>query len=325
MSLEMKMINDRWQRDYVTELLTHIIQMQHAGLDALLTQTLVQEPNDAYLLKTAAGRPFGSLRGPGSAIAAYENYVSQTFGDDAHTIIELVVAYASGVQDSSWAPMVQIVKEFLVRQRTRPGPEAYFWKQISDNAKSWAEAKNDISQLRMQRLGLPPAGDTARQELNLRRAVVSWHAFTQLLLRHTAFPANNQNDETLTVVRTESASALAHFKRQNTGAALTTEEIANPSTVYDVPLIAMRGALESSSLYTIKTIHGNVVTESVVPHHRIFALYLTGRPRSVEHRMSFFGNETENEVTFMPEGLPFRIRKESDLSFVKPTSTELTW
>ncbi|NBE81647.1 hypothetical protein [Micromonospora rubida] len=320
MPLREKMIDDRWSPAYIDELTGHMTGMERAGIARLLTQTLGRGAHDAYLLTSEDGRPFGSLRGEGSAVAAYETYIRETFPGDADDIISLVVGYASGVENSSWAPMVQIVKEFLVRQRTAPGPDSYFWKQLNDTAKPWSVAKDDIAALRAKYLGLAPRGDEALRERHLRQAVITWHALTQLLLRHTTFPANNSVAETLTVVRTESTAALEYFRRVDNGAALTAEQIGNPSEVYDVPLTATRGALESSSLYTVKTIHGNVVTEAVVPHHRIFALYLTARPKSVGHQLSFFANDTENEVTFLPEGLSFRIRRHADLGFAAPTT-----
>lgn len=318
MPLREKMTDDGWTTAYIDEIAGHMNVMEEAGIARLLTQRLGRGSHDGYLLTSEDGRPFGSLRGERSAVAAYESYIREAFPGDADDIIALVVGYASGVQDSSWASMVQIVKEFLVRQRTTPGPEAYFWKQLNDVPKPWSVARDDIAVLRAKYLGLAPRGDEALRERYLRHAVITWHAFTQLLLRHTTFPANDHAAETLTVVRTESTAALQHFRRVGTGAALTAEEIANPSTVYDVPLVAVRGALESSSLYTVKTIHGNVVTEAVVPHHRVFALYMTARPKSAGHQLSFFANDTENEVTFMPEGLPFRIRAQADLAFAAP-------
>lgn len=331
MPLQANMNADHWDPNYVNEITGHVTGMQNAGVSALLTQTLTQGgPSDAYLLTSTGVNPrmFGSLRGQNSAVAAYESYIAQQFPGDKDEIIGLVKGYATGVRESSWANMVQIVKEFLVRQRVAPAPQhsGYFWKMAIDDVKPWQQAVADIQLLRNKYLGLPPGGDTVRQELNLRRAVVTWHAFTQELLRCTVFPGNDQGNETLTVVRTESASAAAYFHRQANGAALTANEIENPSTVYNVPLTCVRGALESSSLYTIKTIHGNIVTQSVVPHHRIFALYMTGQPSSVEHQLSFFENDTENEVTFMPQGLPFQITDPNQLAFARAAQAQaLSW
>jgi hypothetical protein len=122
----------------------------------------------------------------------------------------------------------------------------------------------------------------------------------------------------VTLVRTDGAAALRHLRRHANGAALTENEQEDPSLVRGVPLVGRRGALEASSLYTVRTIHGNVVTECVVPHHRIFSLYLAARPKSVKHQLPFFGDDRDNEVTFMSEGLPVRIKAQERLTFAKP-------
>jgi hypothetical protein len=310
---------DGWNDAYITELEQHVQGMQNFGVSALLTQTLIrQNEHDGYLLSppNRSDRAFGSLRGANSAVAAFERYIDAKFGSDKYDIIPLIVGYAKGVRASSWAEMVQVVKEFLVRQRNVPH-SGYFWKAVSHQPKEWQTAVTDIQTFRNKILGLPPGGDRAAQDLNLRRAVVTWHAFTQELLRCTAFLGNDQVNETVTVVRTESEDALKYFKRLN-DVSLTEEEMKAPSTVYNVDLKCVRGALESSSLYTIKFIHGNIVTESVVPHHRIFALYMTGQPSSTAHELSFFENDSENEVSFMPEGLPFKIKSEKELAVAHP-------
>ncbi len=322
MPLRARMLAENWDNTYITELEQHITGLRQAVVSATLTQTLIQRnASDAYLLvdQNHTDREFGTLRGKNSAVAGYEAYIKATFPDDHHEVIGLVKRYATGVRESSWSKMVQLVKEFLVRQRTNPSHDGYFWKMASDNAKPWDQAVKDIDVIRLEILGMP-RGDVTREvhETNLRRAVVTWHAFTQELLRCTAFPGNDQANENVALVRTESMDAVKHFRRAVGGAPLTADEMADLPSVYNVPLTCLRGALESSSLYTIKTIHGNVVTEAVVPHHRIFALYMTGQPQTIEHMTSFFENDTENEVTFMPQGLRFQIKDPNTLTVARP-------
>jgi hypothetical protein len=186
------MLADGWDDAYIVELERHIVGLRDAGVSGRLTQALVQRyPRDAYLLTTASNIPFGSLRGEGSAVAGYEAYVEAQFPDDADEIIALVVRYAAGVRDSG-APVVQLVTEFLVRQRTAPPPSGHLWRFPADEPRPWGQA--------MEVIGMPTGGAAlAARELNLRRAVVTWHAFTQELLRCTAFPANDQANETVTL------------------------------------------------------------------------------------------------------------------------------
>ncbi|MET8118419.1 hypothetical protein [Micromonospora sp. NPDC005189] len=317
------MLADSWTNEYVTELERHIVGLRAAQLPAQLTQTLGQEAGDAYLLKTAAGRHWGTLRGPGSAVATWETYVKQQYPNDWNEIIGLVQQFAAGVRLSSWSRIVVLFKEFLVRQRTAPTHNEYFWRNARDLPISGQQAVSDMNLIRDELL---PRGNSAPQDLptrerNLRNAVVTWHAFTQEVLRWTDFPGNDQLNKTITVVRTESTEAVRNFQRVD-GAALTQNEIEAPLSVKDTPLTCVRGPLESSSLYTVKTIYGNVVTEAVVPYHRVFALYLTGRPGSPEHQMSFFENDTENEVSFMPQGLTFQIKDQSDLAYARPANAD---
>ncbi|GHJ50257.1 hypothetical protein Cs7R123_75990 [Catellatospora sp. TT07R-123] len=327
MPLRAAMTAENWTNAYITELEQHIAGLQAAGVGALLSQDLVQaDPHDAYLLSDPTGRQFGTLRGQGSAVAAFEQYVRATYPDDHDAVIGLIIGYAKGVKASSWAKMVQVVKEFLVRQRTAPTADGYFWKSIHDAPKTAAEALGDIRTYRTEILGLPRGNmSTDAYELNLRRAVVTWHAFTQELLRCTTFPGNDRQQETVTVVRTESMAALDHFTVARTGAPITADQKEELKLLHGVELSCKRGALESSSLYTIKCINGSVVTETAVPHHRVFALYLTGQPRTVENLTSFFENDTENEVTFMPEGLRFMVKPEAELAYAKPVVDDNPW
>lgn len=323
MTLRQRMLADNWTDGYVGELERHIAGLRAAQIRNKLTQTLVHEDGDAYLLRTAGGRPWGTLRGPGSAVEAWEAYVKQQYPDDWNEIIGLVRQFAAGVRLSSWSRIVVLFKEFLVRQRTLPDHDGYFWRNAHDQAISGRQALRDMDLIREEFLprGNSAPGDLPARERNLRNAVATWHAFTLLVLRWTDFPGNDQLARTVTVVRTESAEAVRHFTRVG-GAALTQAEIDAPLSAKDTPLTCLRGPLESSSLYTVKTIHGNVVTEAVVPHHRVFALYLTGRPGSPEHQTSFFENDTENEVSFMPQGLQFQIKDQSDLAYAQPATPD---
>lgn len=322
---------ENWKREYIDDLLGHMIGMRKAGVSALLAQNLVQlHPQDGYLLTAVdggrKGHEFGTLRGNGMAVAAYESYMRDRFSYEADEIIDLVIRYAKGVEKSSWAPMVQIVKAMLVQERTAPSPDAYFWKNTNDVAQTWAEAEQSIAALRAKTLDDAFSPEQIRQrDAKLRHAVISWHAFMQELLTNTMFPGNNPATRTVTVVRTESSAAARSFLLN--GLPLTEGQLDDLLPLHNVPMTGKRGALESSSLYTVKNIHGHLVTEYQLPYHRVFALYMVAQPKSAGHMLSFFENDTENELAFMPEGLPFVLKSHGELLFAKPTKQQdrFTW
>lgn len=82
-------------------------------------------------------------------------------------------------------------------------------------------------------------------------------------------------------------------------------------------LVAKRGALSLRRSTRLKFIHGHNATEQHVPYHRLFGLYITAQPKSVAHQMSFFENNTENEFSFLPQGVPFMLKAPEDMLFAK--------
>ena len=317
------MPTENWNPAYVNDLIGHIQGLRAAGVDTLLTQQLVQKhPKDAYLLTAAdgarSGEQFGTLRGEGSAVAAWEKYMRDTYGwSEGEDRVQLITRYAKGVRESSWAPMVQIVKALLVQERTAPAPDTYFWNSTTDTPQPWSEAQRSIANFRntqIEAVYVPHLEQ--KRDARLRDAVVAWHAFMQVVLAGTAFPGNDRTNRTVTVVRTESTEAAKSFLRN--GNPLTSGELDDLGSLQGVPLTGRRGALESSSIYTVKHIHGHLVCEYQVPHHRVFGLYMLGQPKSVAHMLSFFENDTENELSFLPEGLTFQLKPASQLAFAKP-------
>lgn len=65
----------------------------------------------------------------------------------------------------------------------------------------------------------------------------------------------------------------------------------------------LRGGCESGSLFQTIVVAGNELTLQRVPHHRVFGLYFTERKPGTGQTM-FYGDR-ENEIVFMPEGIPF--------------------
>ncbi len=303
---------------HVDRLIQQTLGLRHAGVSQKLVQELVSDLGDAYLLKDKdTGKLFGTLRGEGSAIAELEKYSKHAFATGDDDVIDTIVAYAKGVKNSSWDPIVQIFKKYFFEQRAVP-PTEYFWGESASTnyntgtfrTTDWEMFQQFCNTHRSRQFYMkrPDQIDDL-----LAKSISLWHAFTVELCRHTKFPGNDQGRCVVTVVRTESDTALEYFYDAVDGT--------TPCKKMNKLLVAKRGALESSSVYTLKFIHGHNATEQHVPYHRLFGLYITAQPKSVAHELSFFENDTENEFSFLPQGIEFMLKAPEDMLFAKPTKS----
>lgn len=178
---------------------------------------------------------------------------------------QIVRSWAGGQGGSSWGDKPQAIKWWIAQQRG--GVLDYFWREGQGTAQRHYEAL-------VRTYG----------QAKLDKTLKMWHAFNYEFLRNTPMPNNNLEMGFLKLMRTESSRVLQRHKVRK-------------GTYTTMP----RGANESSSIYNSVTVGGHEMTLQVVPHHRVFGMYLTERS---DGGTMFLGDD-ENEFMFIPEGLPF--------------------
>lgn len=180
------------------------------------------------------------------------------------TDIELIKTWWNKQLGSSWCLGCTAVKTFYSNQRTLD-PQSYYWntkEQIIEDEytnlwKKGAEADDYAG---------PEADDynmcypyTTNKEKTYIDAFTIWHAYIQEVLIKTKFYHNDPDNKQVCLIRTNSQRALK----------------ASNITQFSKGNIIPNAAYDSFSLINIffKGIPDKVITESLVPHHRIIHLY----------------------------------------------------
>lgn len=169
---------------------------------------------------------------------------------------------------NSWNQAPQAVKWFWVQQRMVPGT-GYYWRPGGNPKQYYDNACAAVG-----------------GEDRFAAAWQSLHAFTYELLGKTKLRYNDRQHRQLRLIRTEDPVALRGY-----GVAVGGGRV--------MP----RGAHESASVFRPTYIGGSEVTVQSVPHHRITMTYLIERSPG-SGRSPLYG-DNENEVVFLPDGIPF--------------------
>ena len=178
---------------------------------------------------------------------------------------------------SSWSDESQALKAFIAE--ARGGNRArYYWHYGDGQAEHWLT-------------------EGRRLYRNYDDTFTAFHAFNYEAASRIAMPNNDIQRGMWRIYRTEGADILN----------------SNKVTIGD-NRIMRRGAAESGSAFTpISAVAGDELTIQDVPHHRILGMYLQAREPGAD-RGAFLGDK-ENEIVFIPEGLPFSYVGQLDTSY----------
>lgn len=279
-SRALAMEDDKWKADYVNELMKHIIGIRNFGISDLLpnvvnasnckdepqdtvdfdTKTVVKNEETSSKQKTniinpcdQEGRQWTSLgrltnldcKGP--SIAGY----MQAHGTD----IQLIEVWWGNQVMSSWQDICRAVKVFYSNQRTLDS-QKYYWNgnyQISKDQyiTYWEKGGSDN--------GLYCYPENENKEKAYTVAFTIWHAYVQEILSKVKFDHNSRENKEVCLIRTNGLGALRMNNITGIGRGYTI-----PNAVYD-----------SFALFKIFSQGSpeHIITEFLVPHHRIIHLY----------------------------------------------------
>lgn len=245
---------DKWKPSYVNELTKHIIGIRHAGISALLPGKVdpsnCKDDSDQrkkHIVNPCDenGQPWSyllRLSDPDTEGPSIANYM-KVYGTD----IQLIKDWWENQLSSSWNSVCKSVKVFFSNQRTLD-PKSYYWSrsgsyELAQGVYSYFW-KNDL--------------EGGKEALYIK-AFTIWHAYVQEVLSKVKFFHNQQSNRQVCLIRTNGLDALKYNNITQFGKGYTM-----PSASYD-----------SFSLINIfeKEKSGSVITESLVPHHRIIQIY----------------------------------------------------
>jgi SPP1 gp7 family putative phage head morphogenesis protein len=259
---------DAWREDYIGGFARHSLGLRATGLIERLPRELRQQGKESTVVDEN-GRSFDHLRGAGSHMLALRDYINSNGGS-----YKSLQYWMQGQAGSSWSSNSRAYKWYLANQRTVP-IDNYYWQDGLDASRSKFN-------LIVQKVG----GEsifTANSQ--------AWHAFNYELMNAIEF--NNRNDDgTVTLIRTEDLEVMQMYNL----------------TPGDRNIVMLRGAAESTSIYSKVSVHGTEVTMQQVPLHRIFGTYFYERHPG--QGGSAFMGDSENEFIALLEGIPFDYIKE---------------
>jgi hypothetical protein len=183
--------------------------------------------------------------------------------------IKMPAEWMGGQAGDSWSPSAKAYKYFI-SQHLEPEAKNVWWQGGSP-----ASAKKAY-----ESLAAVHGAD------KLERSLTAYHALIQEVLGHVALPYNDREARAIRLVRTESKPGMA----------------ANQVTPGKKRTMA-RGLNESASLVRRVSVSGTEDTVQAVPHSRVTGLYLL--ERAPEYEEGSFASDYENEITFIPAGVPF--------------------
>lgn len=271
---------DKWKADYVNELMKHIIGIRNFGVSDLLPSILEaknckeriqdedkldsknerekEEALDKEKIKIIdpcdeEGRHWTNLKRLtylDSEIPTIANYM-QAQGTD----IQVIKDWWRRQVGSSWKEGCKAVKAFFASQRTLD-PEAYYWQGNYQEAKDEFEFFWEIGANKDDALCYPGNGT---KEKIYASAFTIWHAYVQEVLSKVKFDHNNIENKEVCLIRSNNVNALQANNITHIGKGFTM-----PNAVYD-----------SLSLFNIfgQYDQNKVLTEFLIPHHRIVHLY----------------------------------------------------
>ncbi len=270
---------DKWKPHYVNELMKHIIGIRHAGISDLIPNVVdpanCKKKEDHEDQQVSAG-PYNYFYTPVAksilnpcdengenwtslARLAEPNDEGTSIADYMQmngTNIQLIKTWWGSQLLDSWFPGCRAVKAFYSNQRT-VDVESYYWTRDGYQA-----AKDEYSAFWQKGASADTEmcyPTTTDQENVYVNAFTIWHAYVQEVLAKTRFYHNNPDNKELCVIRTNGANALK------------TNNITSFGKNYIIP----SAAYDSFSLINIFAKGGSekVITESLVPHHRVIHLY----------------------------------------------------
>lgn len=197
--------------------------------------------------------------------------------------IKISSRWMSGHASSSWDDEAAAYKYFLTRQRADTKKEVYWRRGKEKEGKSAYENWVKI-----------------HGEEKVIKSLTAWHSLVQEVLAKTDVRGNDRSLRAIRLLRTENRAIMQGVAKAD-GQKLK------------------RGPNESASLFRPVAVHGSELTVQAVPHSHVTGLYFLEREPGMGTG-SFLGDH-ENEVTFIPQGIPFRYADKLPMDFGSDAAT----
>jgi hypothetical protein len=274
----LSMSKDGWHTGYIDSINQHMLCLKKFGCEERLPIWLYPNPKK--------DDPNCKLRGPNGILFEgfrWENSVVETvlmpYVAKNNGNYQCIIDWMVGHESSGWSVMSQVLMHFLTLHRKAPNA-GYFWKEGVAKAKLYYD----------QRAEQEGGGDPIKGAKIIENSFIMLHAFTQIVLGHVNFPNNFINKEgegTVKFLRTESKHVMTDQRiwsfRNNINMQMAS--YSSGSVVAYPPLV-----------------HGTEVTERIIPHHRVLALYFMLCTLKEAYRGAF-SNDFQNEFTAILGGI----------------------
>lgn len=269
---------DQFTEGYAEGLTKHIMGIRDAGITKGFPQRMDMEPDSQGTMRDEHGKRFDHCRGSNSHVVAIDKYM-KPFGLNQ----AVIKRWGNDQATDSWAPGAQAMKYLMVKQR---GVDvSNYWmgqgRTLPADANDAAVGQHFQGQIDAFCRGARVS------EQHMLSAMQAWHAMNMEFLSSVEMPGNDRGAKTLSVFRTESASAM---QRKIDAGLLPGQQVT-----------LKRGPAESGSIVEPCAVFGNHVTVQEVPHHRVLAGYFF--ERSPGANAGTFLGDNEREVLFMPHGV----------------------